>query len=174
MLKIGSVAALSLCLAIALLPAFTPGATMPTNGNVPITEDQTAADIVLAQPNLKIFVTLMTAADLFNPLQAEGSFTLFAPADAAFEKLPPGLLPSLLIPENKAKLIEIMTYHTLLEKMPISEIKPGKIKTQNGKTVDIKVHEGQVTINGAKLMKGDFVGSNGVVHIIDTVLLPWE
>ncbi len=107
-------------------------------------------------------VTALKAADLVTPRQDPGPFTVFAPTDTAFAKLPKGTLEDLLKPENKAKPTGILTDHAV----------PGKVKTVNGAEIDIKVKNGHVTLQGAKVIKMDTAASNGVILSIDTVLIP--
>jgi uncharacterized surface protein with fasciclin (FAS1) repeats len=130
--------------------------------------------VQIAQSNsdFSTLVKALTVADLASVLEGKGPFTVFAPTNEAFAKLPPGTLESLLKPENKAKLVAILTYHVVPGKVLAADVKTMKAKTVNGKDLDIKVNGSQVTINGAKVVKTDIVGSNGVIHVIDTVLLP--
>lgn len=130
--------------------------------------------VAIAQSNSE-FSTLVKAlveANLVSVLEGQGPFTVFAPTNAAFAKLPAGTLENLLKPENKAKLAAILTYHVLPGKVLAADVKTMKAKTVNGKDLDIKVNGSNVTVNDAKVIKTDIVGSNGVIHVIDTVLLP--
>ena len=122
-----------------------------------------------------IFKTLCAAvgaAGLVETLQGAGPFTVFAPTDEAFAKLPAGTVETLLKPENKAKLAGILTYHVVAGKVMAADVKTMKAKTVNGKELDIKVADGHVTVDSAKVVKADVVASNGVIHVIDTVVLP--
>jgi uncharacterized surface protein with fasciclin (FAS1) repeats len=133
-------------------------------------------DIVDTAVGAGIFNTLVaavTAADLVGQLKSPGPFTVFAPTDDAFAKLPAGTVESLLKPENKAKLVAVLTYHMV----------PGKVMSGDiaGKTLDVATAQGQgikvdassgVTVNGANVVKADIQASNGVVHVIDAVILP--
>jgi uncharacterized surface protein with fasciclin (FAS1) repeats len=112
------------------------------------------------------------AAGLVETLQGKGPFTIFAPTNKAFEKLPAGTVESLLKPENRDKLVAILTYHVVPGKVMAADVKSMKAKTVNGKSVDIKVSSGGVTVDKAKVIKTDLVASNGVIHVIDTVILP--
>ena len=105
-------------------------------------------------------------------LQGTGPFTVFAPTDEAFAKLPKGTVEDLLKPENKAKLVAILTYHVVAGKVMAADVKTMKAKTVNGKELDIIVADGHVTVDGAKVVKTDVAASNGVIHVIDTVVLP--
>ena len=122
--------------------------------------------------NLKTLVTAVKAADLVGTLQGTGPFTVFAPTDAAFAKLPKDTLENLLKPENKEKLVAILTYHVVPGKVLAADVKSGEVKTVNGKKLDIKVTGGVVTVNGAKVVTTDIPASNGVIHLIDTVVMP--
>ncbi|HSB87849.1 MAG TPA: fasciclin domain-containing protein, partial [Ilumatobacteraceae bacterium] len=106
-------------------------------------------------------------------LKGKGPFTVFAPTDEAFAKLPAGTLADLLKPENKAKLVSILTYHVVPGKVMASQVTGLKsAKTVNGQSVTISVVDGKVMIDEAHVVKTDIATSNGVIHVIDTVLLP--
>ena len=122
--------------------------------------------------SFKTLVAAVQAADLVETLQGAGPFTVFAPTDEAFAKLPKGTVESLLKPENKEKLIAILTYHVVPGKVMAADVKTMKAKTVNGQSLDLKVGEGKVTVNNAKVVKTDVPASNGVIHVIDTVVLP--
>lgn len=132
-------------------------------------------DIVAVASGAGIFNTLVAAvkaAGLVETLQSPGPFTVFAPTDEAFSKLPKGTVEDLLKPENKDKLVAILTYHVLAGKVMAAAVKTMKAKTVNGKELDVKVAGGVVTVNNAKVIKTDVAASNGVIHVIDTVVLP--
>ena len=132
-------------------------------------------DIVAVASGAGSFNTLVAAvkaAGLVETLQGPGPFTVFAPTDEAFAKLPKGTLEELLRPENKAKLVGILTYHVVAGKVMAADVKTMKAKTVNGLTLDVKVTEGAVTVDLAKVIKTDVAASNGVIHVIDTVVLP--
>ena len=97
---------------------------------------------------------------------------MFAPTDEAFAKLPAGTVEGLLKPENKQKLAAILTYHVVSGKVMAAEVKTGEVKTVNGKDLSVKVADGKVTVNGANVVKTDIAASNGVIHVIDAVVLP--
>lgn len=117
-------------------------------------------------------VAAVKAAGLVETLQGKGPFTVFAPTDEAFAKLPAGTVENLLKPENKEKLVAILTYHVVAGKVMAADVKTVEVKTVNGKEIDIKVMDGKVTVNNAKVIKTDVAASNGVIHVIDTVVLP--
>lgn len=133
-----------------------------------------AKDIVtvaVENGNFKTLAAALTAAGLVETLQGAGPFTVFAPTDAAFAKLPAGTLDALL--KDKAKLAAILTYHVVAGKVEAKDVvKLTSAKTVNGATVAIKVVNGKVMINNATVSAADVQASNGVIHVIDTVILP--
>jgi len=136
---------------------------------------QITNDIVAVASSAGIFNTLVAAVkagDLVKTLQGPGPFTVFAPNDEAFAKLPKGTVEDLIKPENKAKLTGILTYHVVAGKVMAADVKTMKAKTVNGQELDIKVADGHVTVNQAKVTKTDIAASNGVIHVIDSVLMP--
>ena len=115
----------------------------------------------------------LKAAGLVETLKGPGPFTVFAPTDEAFAKLPAGTLESLLKPENKSKLAGILTYHVVPGKLMAADVvKLTSEKTVNGQSVKITVDGGKVKVNDANVVKADVAASNGVIHVIDAVLLP--
>lgn len=118
-------------------------------------------------------VAAVKAAGLVETLEGKGPFTVFAPTDEAFKKLPAGTLETLLKPENKEKLKGILLYHVVAGEVLAKDVKAGKVKTAQGSDATIAT-TGGVTINGAKVVKTDVLASNGVIHVIDTVILPPE
>ena len=133
-------------------------------------------DIVDTAVGAKTFNTLVAAvkaAGLVDTLKGEGPFTVFAPTDEAFAKLPAGTVESLLKPENKEKLVAILTYHVVAGKVMAKDVvKLTEAKTVQGTTVKIVVKDGKVMINDAKVSATDIETSNGVIHVIDTVIMP--
>ncbi len=133
-------------------------------------------DIVATAVAAGSFTTLATAlteADLVETLKGEGPYTVFAPTDEAFAKLPAGTLEDLLKPENKDKLIDILTYHVVSGKVLAADVTGLSNATMlNGDDVDITVTNGEVMVNGANVVSTDIMASNGVIHVIDEVLLP--
>ncbi len=130
--------------------------------------------VAVAQASGK-FTTLcaaLKAAGLVETLQGKGPFTVFAPTDAAFAKLPRGTLDDLLKPENKKKLAGILTYHVLPTKVMAADVKTMKAKTVNSQSLSLVAEEGKVTVDKAKVTMADVAASNGVIHAIDTVLMP--
>jgi uncharacterized surface protein with fasciclin (FAS1) repeats len=135
-----------------------------------------ALDIVDVAVSAGQFTTLaaaLDAADLISTLKGEGPFTVFAPTDAAFEKLPAGTVDMLLKPENKDKLIAVLTYHVVPGSVMAADVvKLSGATTVNGADVAIAVVDGSVRIDNATVVKTDIGASNGVIHVIDTVILP--
>jgi uncharacterized surface protein with fasciclin (FAS1) repeats len=139
------------------------------------TMNKTVVEIAAGNKDFSTLVAAVKAAGLVETLSGKGPFTVFAPTNEAFAKLPKGTVEELLKPENKAKLTSILTYHVVAGKvMAADAIKlDGKnAKTVNGQEIAIKVMDGKVKINDATVTAADIVGSNGVIHVIDTVLLP--
>jgi uncharacterized surface protein with fasciclin (FAS1) repeats len=122
--------------------------------------------------SFKTLVAAVKAAGLVETLQGKGPFTVFAPTDDAFAKLPAGTVEDLLKPENKEKLVGILTYHVVPGKVMAADVKTMKAETVNGQELSIKVEGGSVTVDNAKVVKTDVAASNGVIHVIDTVVLP--
>ena len=131
----------------------------------------TVVDVAAANPDFTTLVAAVKAAGLAETLSGPGPFTVFAPANAAFEALPAGLVDKLLKPENKAVLAKILTYHVLASKVMAADVADGKVATVEGSTITLDTMNG-VTVNGAKVVTADVAASNGVIHVIDTVLVP--
>ena len=135
-----------------------------------------SADIVdtaVSAGSFKTLVAAVQAAGLADTLKGDGPFTVFAPTDEAFAKLPAGTVENLLKPENKAKLAAILTYHVVSGNVTADKVvKMTSANTVNGKPLKIKVNNGSVMVNNANVIKTDIATSNGVIHVIDTVVLP--
>jgi uncharacterized surface protein with fasciclin (FAS1) repeats len=136
----------------------------------------TETDIVetaIATGQFRTLAAALDKAGLVATLKGQGPFTVFAPTDAAFAKLPAGTVDSLLKPENKAQLTAILTYHVVSGKVMAADVAQLKeAETVNGKMVNVKADGGSVMINDAKVTAADVAASNGVIHVIDTVILP--
>lgn len=131
-------------------------------------------DTAVSAGSFKTLAAALKAAGLVDTLKGTGPFTVFAPTDEAFAKLPPGTVETLLKPENKAKLVGILTYHVVSGNVKAADVvKLKSAKTVQGQNVAIDAADG-VKINNAKVVKADVETSNGVIHVIDTVLLPKE
>ena len=122
--------------------------------------------------SFKTLVAAIKAADLVDILESKGPFTVFAPTDAAFKKLPEGTLDELLKPENKWKLRSIVTYHVVAGKVTSDKVSSGPVKTINGEKLSVKVSERGVYVDNAKVTKTDIEAGNGVIHVVNSVLLP--
>jgi uncharacterized surface protein with fasciclin (FAS1) repeats len=121
----------------------------------------------------KTLAAALGAAGLVETLKGRGPFTVFAPTDEAFAKLPPGTVDNLLKPENKDQLVAILTYHVVPGKVTAAEVvKLKEAKTVNGEMLDIETRGDAVMVNDAKVTTTDIGASNGVIHVIDTVILP--
>ncbi len=138
-----------------------------------------AADIVHIAASNEDFSTLVAAvkaAGLVDALKGEGPFTVFAPTNKAFAKLPKGTVESLLKPENKDKLVEILTYHVVPGKVMAADVaglaSGTKVATLSGGEVTVKKSGSNIFLNTSKIVATDIVASNGVIHVIDSVLLP--
>jgi uncharacterized surface protein with fasciclin (FAS1) repeats len=130
-------------------------------------------DTAIAAGQFKTLAAALDGAGLVATLKGQGPFTVFAPTDAAFAKLPAGTVDDLLRPENKAKLAAILTYHVVPGRVMAADVARLKeAKTVNGETVDVRADGGSVMINDAKVTAADVAASNGVIHVIDTVILP--
>jgi len=130
-------------------------------------------DTAVAAGSFNTLAKALQAGGLVDTLKGKGPFTVFAPTDDAFAKLPAGTLEDLLKPENKAKLVSILTYHVLPKKMMAAAVvKQKKAKTVEGSFVKIKTTDGKVMINNAQVIKTDVMATNGVIHVIDAVLIP--
>ena len=138
-------------------------------------EKASASNIVETAVSAGSFNTLVAAvqaAGLVETLSGEGPFTVFAPTDEAFAALPAGTVENLLLPENKDQLVAILTYHVVPAQVKAADVTAGEAPTVNGQTATIEVAEGSVTIEGANVVQTDVAASNGVIHVIDQVILP--
>ncbi|MBM4021452.1 MAG: fasciclin domain-containing protein [Planctomycetes bacterium] len=130
-------------------------------------------DTAVAAGSFKTLVAAVQAAGLVETLKGKGPFTVFAPTDEAFAKLPAGTVETLLKPENKAKLVSVLTYHVVPGKVMAADVvKLTEAPTVQGSKAKVKVTDGTVTIDAAKVVKTDIETSNGVIHVIDAVILP--
>jgi uncharacterized surface protein with fasciclin (FAS1) repeats len=155
---------------IAALVAMGTVATAAPKGN---TGTKDIVDTAVAAGSFRTLAKALQAADLVESLKGPGPFTVFAPTDEAFAKLPAGTLEDLLKPENKNKLRAILTYHVVAGDFPAAKvIALSSAKTLNGKDVKITATDGKVMVNNAHVVKADVAASNGVIHVIDTVILP--
>lgn len=131
----------------------------------------TIVEVAQGNPEFSTLVAAITAAGLGDALSGAGPFTVFAPTNAAFEALPAGLLEKLLLPENKEVLTKILTYHVVASKVMAADVAAGDVATLEGSTFAITT-EGGVKVNTANVTATDVAASNGVIHVIDAVLVP--
>lgn len=157
--------ALRLGAAFAGLAALTACAPAPSEPDI--------VDTAVAAGSFETLVAAVSAADLVDTLKSPGPFTVFAPTDAAFAKLPTGTVETLLLPENKDQLVEILTYHVVAGEVPASRLAGtrGSITTVEGRPVHFD-GRGGVRINASNVVTADIQTSNGIIHVIDAVLLP--
>jgi uncharacterized surface protein with fasciclin (FAS1) repeats len=144
------------------------GAALALVSSAALTADlvETAA----AADQFKTLVAALEKADLVDTLKGAGPYTVFAPTDAAFAKLPKGALEDLL--KDQEKLAAVLTYHVVPGKVMSADVKPGKVKTVQGQPLTLATKNGSVTVNDARVIKTDVTASNGVIHVIDSVVLP--
>ena len=149
--------------------------TSTLNAGESCSHSKDIVDTAVSAGSFKTLVAAVKAAGLVDTLKSKGPFTVFAPTDAAFAKLPKGTIDELLKPSNKKKLQSILTYHVVAGKVKAADVvKLSNAKTVQGQQVDIVVKDGHVSIDGAKVLKTDIETSNGVIHVIDSVILPSE
>ena len=177
-----SIAALSIA-ALLTLSACSSGSEEATTAETPAAVETTESmendaatvgtivDVASSTDGFSTLVAAVQAAGLVETLSGEGPFTVFAPTDDAFAALPAGVLDALLLPENKDVLVKILTYHVVSGKVMAADVMAGDVATVEGQTVKLAT-EGGVTVNGANVTTADVEASNGVIHVIDAVILP--
>ena len=138
-------------------------------------QNKDIVSLAVGNDNLSTLVAAVQAAGLVETLQSDGPFTVFAPTNAAFEALPEGTLEMLLMPENKDKLTSILTYHVVGSKVMSTDLSNGQMaQTVQGKNIKVTLNDSGAMINDATVVAADVSASNGVVHVIDKVILPPE
>ena len=143
------------------------------SGAVARAAEKDIVDTAVATGQFKTLASALDAAGLVGTLKGDGPFTVFAPTDEAFSKLPAGTVENLLKPENKDQLVAVLTYHVVPGTVKAADVvKLDEVKTVNGKMVDINVKGDTAMVNNAKVTKVGIPASNGVIHVIDTVILP--
>ena len=136
-------------------------------------EKKDIVDTAVANGSFGTLAAALQAGGLIETLKSDGPFTVFAPTDEAFAKLPDGTVEMLLLPENKDKLVAILTYHVVSGEVSAAEVvKLDSATTVNGADVKISVRDGSVFINDSRVVMTDIYASNGVIHVVDTVILP--
>lgn len=187
-LALGSVVAVSACAPeqdVTTAPTTDDPAAVGTDPSTSTPADPTASgiesgeisgesivDVASNAGTFNTFTQAVEAAGLTETLSQDGSYTVFAPTDEAFEQLPEGTLDQLLQPENQDLLRQILTYHVVPQAVTSSEIQPGEVNTVEGTPVNIQVSDGSVMVNEAMVTEPDIQASNGVIHAIDQVILP--
>jgi uncharacterized surface protein with fasciclin (FAS1) repeats len=154
-------------------PTITPTASASPTGAA--TSNQNLGQLAEAastQGSFTILTKAVQAAGLTSNLSAQGPYTVFAPTDEAFKALPAGTVDNLLKPENKTKLVQLLSYHVVPGRITSSELKSGNVKTVAGTNVVVSVSSSGVTVNQAKVTQADIPASNGIVHVVDKVILP--
>ncbi len=140
-----------------------------------VTDQKDIIDTAISTADFDTFVTVLNAVDLAETLRGRGPFTVFAPTDKAFAKLPPGTIKELLRPENKEKLVGILACHLVSGKVTVAgAMKLDEVTTVNGQTLKVTSEQEKVMVNSATITKGNISCSNGVIHVIDSVVLPRE
>ncbi|MEM1275704.1 MAG: fasciclin domain-containing protein [Pseudomonadota bacterium] len=157
--------------AVALVAACAGATDKQTSA---VTPQADIVDTAVSAGSFNTLVAAVQAADLVETLKSEGPFTVFAPTDEAFAKLPAGTVENLLKPENKDQLVAVLTYHVIAGEVMSSDIAGKKLEagTVQGTTVDIDATGGGVKVDGANVVAADVDASNGVIHVIDAVILP--
>jgi uncharacterized surface protein with fasciclin (FAS1) repeats len=153
-------------------PAATSASPMETAAETSAPGD-TVVGVAAGNPDFSTLVAAVQAAGLEQTLSGEGPFTVFAPTNEAFDALPAGLVDALLLPENKEVLTQILTYHVVSGEVLSTDIQPGPVPTVEGEDIEIRVQaDGDVKVNRANVEAVDVEASNGVIHVIDAVLVP--
>ena len=152
-------------------PTSEPAAAPASEGGT-TAQTQTIVAVASTNDNFSTLKAALEAAGLTDTLAGKGPFTVFAPTNAAFEALGKEKVEALLKPENKDKLIKVLTYHVVAGEVMSTDLKSGKAKTVEGGEITVMVKDGKVKVNNAQVTQADVKASNGVIHVIDTVLLP--
>jgi len=156
-----------------MLPLALVLCCLMVTATVTYAQEKDIVDTAVGAGSFNTLVAAVKAAGLVDTLKGPGPFTVFAPTDEAFAKLPKGTLDDLLKPENKAKLAGILTYHVVPGKVMAADVvKLKKAKTVQGSDIMITVKDGKVMVDKANVVKTDVMASNGVIHVIDAVMMP--
>ena len=166
--RITKLATFGLAFAVALVAAASVNA-----GNYAKPAKSDIVDTAVAAGDFNTLAAALQAGDLIDTLKADGPYTVFAPTDAAFAKLPAGTVESLLLPENKDKLVAILTYHVVPGRVEAAQVvSMNSAPTANGEELAIRVEGETVFVNDSRVVATDIAASNGVIHVVDTVILP--
>ena len=158
---------------VRMLVAGAMALTVGTSAATVRAQEKDIVDTAVAAGSFKTLAAALKAAGLVDTLKGAGPFTVFAPTDEAFAKLPAGTVENLLKPENKAQLVAILTYHVVPGAVMAAQVTKLKdARTVNGQSVRIGAMSGSVTIDKARVVKADIKTSNGVIHVIDAVMIP--
>ena len=167
------IAALAVALvALAACGDDKPNAETTVAASEPAAEAGDIVAVASGNPDFSTLVAAVQAAGLVETLQGAGPFTVFAPTNAAFEALPAGLVDKLLLPENKDLLVKILTYHVVAGKVMAADVTAGDVASVEGQNITVTTNDGGVQVNGANVVAADVAASNGVIHVIDAVILP--
>ena len=169
-----AIAAASILVSVPTFAEQSPVKPKPPTHSQPATAPGTIVEVASKGANFKTLVAAIKAAGLVDTLSGSGPFTVFAPTDAAFKKLPKGTLQKLLKPENKETLVKILTYHVVSGAVDSKAIKAGEVPTVEGSSVKVTVKKGIIKVDKATVIKKDVKASNGIIHVIDTVLIPHD
>lgn len=179
-MKIFKILSLAAACSAAVFAVSCDNKSTETEENTEIVEEvvveeapNTVVDIAVGSPDHTTLVAAVSAAGLVETLSGDGPFTVFAPTNAAFAALPEGTVDNLLKPEMKDQLTGVLTYHVVAGNVMSGDLSDGQVVTTlNGQELIVSIKDGKVTINDATVVAADIAGSNGVVHVIDSVLLP--
>ena len=163
-----TITTMAAALAVATL---TPQRASAADPSAPAVAMPNIVAAAASKPELSTLVTAIKAAELVTVLQGQGPFTVFAPTNAAFKKLPEGQLEELLKPENRMKLAKILKGHVIKGRVKAADVKAGEVKTLDGEEVEIAVQNGKVSYGNATVIATDMSASNGIIHEIDTVVV---
>lgn len=166
----------SLAIATPALFAKEDAAAAPKTGKEmiekPAVQPGTLTKTIADSATFATLTKALKAAELDITLGTEGTYTIFAPTDEAFGKLPAGTLDKLLLPENKEKLRSLLLYHVIAGKMLAADLKDGEVKTMNGEKIEVEIEDDRIEVNDAKVFSSDVMASNGVMHSVDRVIVP--
>lgn len=152
----------------------SPGLNEPPAATAPTTGERTIAELAAADNSLSTFNTVLETAGMTETLQGQGPYTVFAPSNEAFAAIPEATREQMLRPENRDKLRQVLSYHVVSRNLPANQLRSGEVDTIAGQPLNVQVNQGtqQVSVNDASVTQPNLVASNGVVHVVDRVILP--